>query len=108
MSTWIILSWVGVAILTAVNIFLFIKLKSASEQMLKMAFPNAKNMNEALSQMQGMMGAARGASRPGKYKGGRANPYAQAGKARPQFGARGGDAQLKKAMELLEQMQKKK
>jgi hypothetical protein len=57
MSTWVIVSWVFVAILTAVNVFVFLKLKGASEQMLKMAFPNAKNMNEALGQMQKMMGA---------------------------------------------------
>ena len=54
MSTWIILSWVFVLLLTGINIFIFLKLKQASEQMMKMAFPNAKNMNEALSQMQGM------------------------------------------------------
>ena len=41
MSTWVITSWVFVAILTGVNIFVFLKLKGASEQMLKMAFPNA-------------------------------------------------------------------
>jgi precorrin-6x reductase len=55
MSTWVILSWVAVAVLTGVNIYIFLKLKSASEQMLKMAFPGAKDMNEALSQMQRMM-----------------------------------------------------
>ncbi len=56
MSTWVIVSWVFVAILTGVNVFVFLKLKGASEQMMKMAFPNAKNMNEAMSQMQKMMG----------------------------------------------------
>ena len=53
---WVIVSWVFVAILTAVNVFVFMKLKGASEQMMKMAFPNAKNMNEAMGQMQNMMG----------------------------------------------------
>jgi hypothetical protein len=88
MSTWIIVSWVAVAILTAINIFIFLKLKGASEQMLKMAFPNAKNMNEALAQMQGMMGGMR----PGM----------------PMSGGKGGntDAQLKAAMDLLQNMQK--
>jgi hypothetical protein len=60
MSTWVITSWVFVAILTGVNIFVFLKLKGASEQMLKMAFPNAKNMNDALGQMQKMMGGMGG------------------------------------------------
>ena len=60
MSTWVIISWVFVAILTGVNIFVFLKLKGASEQMLKMAFPNAKNMNDALGQMQKMMGGMGG------------------------------------------------
>ena len=68
MSFWIILSWVFVAILTAVNVYVFIKLKGASEQMMKMAFPGAKDMNEAMSRMQGMMkgmGGSRGPGRPG-------------------------------------------
>ena len=85
MSTWVIISWVFVALLTGLNIFLFLKLKTASEQMLKMAFPNAKNMTDALTQMQSMMGGAgRGA------------------------GAAGGkDAQLKAAMEMLKNSKKR-
>lgn len=83
MSTWIIISWILVAVLTGINIFVFIKLKGASEQMLKMAFPGAKNMNDALSRMQGMMGGM----------GGRGP-------------AKGSDAQLKAAMEMLQQMKK--
>lgn len=55
MTTWIIVSWVAVAILTGVNIFAFIKLKNMSQQMMKMAFPNAKNPTDALDQMQTMM-----------------------------------------------------
>jgi hypothetical protein len=35
MSGWIITSWIGVAIMTAVNVFVFLKLKEASEKMLK-------------------------------------------------------------------------
>lgn len=92
MSTWVIISWVAVAILTAVNIIVFIKLKGASEQMLKMAFPNAKNMNEALGQMQKMMGGMGGAGM------GRGFPGAG--------GAGGKDAQLKQAMDMLKQIQK--
>lgn len=78
MSTWIILSWVLVAVLTGINVFVFLKLKSASEQMMKMAFPGAKNMNEAMARMQQMT----------------------------QGMGRGGNAQLKSAMDLLQQMQK--
>lgn len=104
MSTWVIISWVLVAILTGINIAIFLKLKSASEQMMKMAFPNAKNMQEAMGQMQGMMsGMNRGGGRGG-------NPFAGGG-GRPGMGGAGGgnknmDAQLKAAMEMLQNMQK--
>lgn len=89
MSTWVILSWVFVAILTAVNVFVFIKLKGASEQMMKMAFPSAKNMNEAMAQMQKMMG----------------------GRGMPNFGnmsQKDMDAQLKSAMAMLQNMKGQK
>ena len=97
MSTWVIISWVVVAILTAINIFVFIKLKQASDQMMKMAFPGAKNMNEAVSQMQKMMGGMQG--RPGGGRGGF-----------PGAGGGGGnmDAQLKQAMQMLQNMNKKR
>jgi hypothetical protein len=90
MSTWVIISWVFVAIMTAVNIFIFLKLKNASEQMLKMAFPNAKNMNEALGQMQKMMGGGRG-NMPGGF--GNMNKKDM-------------DAQLQQAMAMLKNMKK--
>jgi hypothetical protein len=86
MSIWIILSWVFVALLTAVNIFVFLKLKQASEQMLQMAFPGAKNMNDAMARMQQM---TRGMNR-GPRAGGGQNM----------------DAQLKAAMDMLQRMQK--
>jgi hypothetical protein len=95
MSTWVIVSWVFVAILTGVNIFVFLKLKSASEQMLKMAFPGAKDMNDALSRMQGMMRQMGGSKGPG----------------RPGMGGMGGpqmDAQLKAAMEMLQKQKGKR
>lgn len=96
MNIWIILSWVFVAIFTALNLFVFLKLKSASEQMMKMAFPGAKNMNEAMAGMQKMMqNMGRGGGRggfPGGGGGGK-NPAA--------------DAQLKAAMEMLQKMQKR-
>jgi hypothetical protein len=88
MSTWIILSWVLVLVLTAINVFVFLKLKQASEQMMQMAFPGAKNMNEAMARMQSM---TRGLNRG------------------PQAGRGGGpqmDAQLKAAMDMLQKMQK--
>jgi hypothetical protein len=95
MSFWIILSWVFVAILTAINVFVFLKLKGASDQMMKMAFPGAKDMNDALAQMQRMTNMARGKNR-GPAPGGRTMPA-------------GGnmDAQLRAAMEMLQKMQKR-
>lgn len=99
MSTWIIVSWVLVAILTGVNIFVFIKLKKASEQMMKMAFPGAKNMGEAMAQMQKMMGGlGGGGQRPG-FRPGKGGGAPQSGKQM--------DAQLKAAMDMLQRMQQK-
>jgi hypothetical protein len=88
MTTWMIVSWVFVAIFTALNVVVFIKLKKASEQMMKMAFPNAKNMGDAMSQMQAMLGGLGGGR--GMPPGGMNNP------------------QMKRAMDLLQQMQKGK
>ena len=91
MSTWVIVSWVGVAVMTAVNVVVFVKLKQATEQMMKSAFPNAKNLNEAVSQMQQMMGGlagGRGGVRPG--------------------GTSGKDAQLRAAMDMLKNLQQPK
>lgn len=84
MSFWIVVSWISVALLTGVNVFIFLKLKGASEQMLKMAFPNAKNMGDAMSQMQKMMG--------GMGAGGMAGGAPKNAK----------DAQLKAAMQMLQ------
>lgn len=89
MSTWIILSWVGVALMTAVNVFIFIKLKQASEQMLKMAFPNSRGMGDAMAQMQQMMSAM--------GMGGAGGPMGGMGGANM-------DAQMKAAMKMLGQM----
>jgi hypothetical protein len=94
MSFWIITSWVLVALLTAVNVFVFLKLKGASEQMLQMAFPGAKDMNDAMKKMQQMMGGMGGMG-PGMNRGGR-------GPGMPA----GSDAQLKQAMQMLQQIQK--
>jgi hypothetical protein len=95
-SFWVILSWVFVAILTAINIFLFLKLKQASEQMMKMAFPGAKNMNEAMGKMQQMMQGMQGMQ--GLPRGGR--PGAAG------MGGNNMDAQLRAAMDMLQKMQK--
>ncbi len=91
MSIWIILSWVFVIVLTAINIIVFLKLKQASEQMMKMAFPGVKDMNEALARMQQM---TRGLNR---------GPQKGMGGGIPQ-GNR--DAQLKAAMDMLQKIQK--
>ena len=99
MSFWIIVSWVAVAVLTAINVIIFLKLKQASEQMLKMAFPNAKNMNEALGQMQKMMGGM-GAM------GGMPGMGGMPSMGRGPGGAKDSDAQLKAAMDMLKNMQK--
>ena len=90
MSIWTILSWVGVALLSAVNVFIFLKLKQAAEQMMQVAFPGAKNMQDAMARMQGMMGGMRGMPTGG----------------RP--GAGGKDAQLRQAIEMLQNMNKKR
>jgi hypothetical protein len=96
MNTWVIISWIFVGILTAVNVFVFLKLKKASDQMMKMAFPNSKNMNDAVAQMQKMMGgmgAGAGGMPPnlGALMGQMNNPQMQ--------------AQMKAAMEMLGKMQ---
>ncbi len=71
--------------------------------MMKMAFPNAKNPQDAMLQAQQMMqsmmgGGARGGPAKGKFPangGGQLNPKDMQG-------------QMKAAMEMLQQMQKKK
>ena len=90
MSTWIIVSWISVLLLTAINLFIFLKLKSASEQMMKMAFPGTKNMSEALSKMQQMTQGMGG-------RGGMAGGQGNSGNK---------DAQLKAAMNMLQNMKK--
>lgn len=108
LSIWIWMSWFFVAVLTAINIFIFLKLKQASEQMLQMAFPGAKDMNEAMGKMQQMMkgmnlsglGAMGGlgnmGGRPGVGPG-----LSMGSKNGPQS-----DAQLKAAMDMLQKLQK--
>lgn len=79
-SPWVIgLSWVLVIALTAVNVVFFLKMKQASDQMMKMAFPGAKDMTQAMAQMQAMLG--------GRGSAGNAN------------------AQMKMAQDLLKQLQ---
>lgn len=85
MTTWIIISWVFVALFTGLNVFVFLKLKKASEQMMKAAFPGSKNMGDAMAQMQKMLGGMGGM----QGRGGNMNP------------------QMKMAMDMLAQMQNK-
>ncbi|MGK5086232.1 hypothetical protein WDW86_01635 [Bdellovibrionota bacterium FG-2] len=95
MTFWIIVSWVSVLVLTGVNIFVFWKLKSASEQMLKMAFPGAKNMQDALSKMQGMMGKVPGGLQGmGGALGGAASNVSK-------------EAQLRAAMQMLQKKRRR-
>ncbi|MEK6704280.1 MAG: hypothetical protein AABZ06_00665 [Bdellovibrionota bacterium] len=86
MSTLVIISWIFVAIFTAINIFIFLKLKNASDQMMKMMFPGAKNMNEALASMQKMMQGFGSGGGP--------------------FAGKNMDVQLRSAMEMLQKAQK--
>ena len=92
---WLYVGWFFVIILTAVNVFVFLKLKKASEQMMKMAFPNSKNMNDAVAQMQGMMSGMGG-------KGGMP-PNMQA--LMGQMNNPNMQAQMKAAMDMLGKMQ---
>lgn len=101
MSTWVIISWIAVGILTFINIAVFLQLKKASTQMMQAMFPGAKDMNDAVAQMQNMMrGAQRG--RPHPMMGGRMVGK----KARSKVQAQ--EAQLQQAMQLLQNMQKPK
>ena len=100
MTTWVIISWIFVAILTAVNVFVFMKLKKASEQMMKMAFPNSKNMGDAMSQAQNMM-AGMGMGGAGGKGGMPPNMEALMGQMNnPKM-----QQQMKQAMEMLSKMQ---
>jgi len=111
MSTWVIVSWVFVAILTGINIFVFLKLKGATEQMMKMAFPNAKNMGDAMAQAQKMMagfggmGAGMGGA-PGAGTPRMGNLAGSFGGKNSSTGVKANDAQLKAAMDMLSKMQK--
>jgi len=96
---WVLVSWIFVAILTAVNVFVFLKLKKASEQMMKMAFPNAKNMNDAMAQMQNMFSGMGG-------RGGKPGQGPDMSALMNQMGNPNMQAQMKKAMDMLAQMQK--
>jgi hypothetical protein len=111
MSFWVIVSWVFVFILTAINVGVFLKLKQASEQMMQMAFPG-KSMKEVMSSMQGMMGGMQGGMKgmPGMQQG-RGSRAGNSFGNMPRPAAGGGkqnmDAQLKAAMDMLNKMQKR-
>ena len=101
MTTWVIISWIVVAFLISVNIFVFLKLKKAGDQMMKMAFPNAKNMNEAMSQAQNMMGGMGGLGGAGGKAGMPPNMEALMGQMNnPKM-----QQQMKAAMDMLSKMQ---
>ncbi len=90
-TTWMVISWVFVGLFTGLNIFIFLKLKKASDQMMKMAFPGAKGAGDAMAQMQKMAEM---------MKRGGGNPFAG--------GAGGMNPQMKAAMQMLQQMQKRR
>lgn len=73
---------------------------------MKMAFPSANNMSEALEQMQGMMKQVNRGGRGGKYNPTRMGMPGGAGMpgARPNVN----DAQLKQAMDMLNNLKGKK
>jgi hypothetical protein len=103
MTTWVIISWIFVALLTGVNIFVFMKLKKASEQMMKMAFPNSKNMGDAMSQAQNMM-SGMGMGGAGGKAGMPPNMEALMGQMNnPKM-----QQQMKQAMDMLAKMQQNK
>lgn len=102
MSIAVIISWVAVAILTLGNILFFLKLKKASEQMLQMAFPGSKNMNEAMARMQMQMSQAGKAARRGGLGGFKAKGV------KSTKGTRSKQKQLEDAMSMLKQMKKSK
>ncbi len=114
MNFWNLLSWILVALFSGINLYIFLKLKEASEQMLKMVFPNAKNMNEALDSMQKMTQSFKGpggASAVSKKTNGfkpallaQASPKSSSGAAVPQVNGQ----QLQQAMKLLKQLQNNK
>ena len=100
MNSWTIASWIFVALLTAGNIFFFLKMKQVADQMAKMAFPGSKGMADIMLKMQ--QGQKNQKGRPGAAAGFKPGiPTAGAG-------AGNMDAQLKAAMNMLQQMQKGK
>ncbi len=80
MTFWIATSWICVGLLTGINIYVFLKFKKLSDQVLKTAFPGAKNLDQ-LSRMMSNMEALR-------------NPKASS------------QSDLKAAMEFLQKMKK--
>jgi len=101
---WIIVSWVFVAILTAINVFVFFKVIYPSVKMMKqMGGKNGMpDMNAMMSQVQGMMGGKPGQGRPGMPAQGMPDMSALMGQMNnPKM-----QAQMKQAMDMLSQMQK--
>ncbi len=94
-----ILPWVTTVIFAGTTIFLFLQLKKINTQMMKALFPKAKNMNEVMSQMQGMQGMMQNLQRGGSRGPGVPNLSGMGGKNM--------DAQLKQAMDMLSRLPKK-
>ena len=98
---WIIISWVLVAILTGINLFVFFKFLYPSVKMMKQMGGNngMPDMNAMMSQVQGMMGGKGG--RPGQGMPDMSALMGQMNNPKMQ-------AQMKQAMDMLAQMQKNK
>ena len=75
---------------------------------MKMAFPNAKNMNDAVAQMQGMMGGMGGMGGMPNARGGKAGAPPNLEALMGQMNNPNMQAQMKAAMDMLGQMQKNK
>jgi hypothetical protein len=55
MSVWSILSWVFLGLLTAINIFIFVKLQKTMKSMMSQMFPGATSMEDAAAKVGSMM-----------------------------------------------------
>ena len=94
---WVLVSWIFVVILTAINVFFFFKVIYPSMKMMKQ-MGGGQGMESMMAQAQKMMGGMNGV-RPGQ---GMPDMSALMG----QMNNPNMQAQMKKAMDMLAQMQK--
>ncbi len=96
---WVMVSWIFVAILTAINVFFFFKVIYPSIKMMKQ-MGGGQGMESMMAQAQKMMAGMNG-GRPGQNQG---MPDMSA--LMGQMNNPNMQAQMKKAMDMLAQMQK--